>query len=96
MLAAVLERIIVEIVLLDRLERIPLIFVQQLVGEVRGWRREISGASGRVEFRELPLLWPPTHRPQGFTLSPLDLRGIGATAALEVKVLTNCVVKQAH
>ena len=31
-----------------------------------------------------------------FTLSPLDLRGIGATAALEVKVLTNCVVKQAH
>jgi hypothetical protein len=37
-----------------------------------------------------------TDRTKRLALKPLDLSGIGSALALEVKMLTNCVVKQAH
>ncbi|MGO9902949.1 MAG: hypothetical protein ACLP0J_25405 [Solirubrobacteraceae bacterium] len=42
------------------------------------------------------ILGSTAHGPERFTLSALDLSGVTATATLQVEVLTNCVVKQAH
>jgi hypothetical protein len=49
-----------------------------------------------IKLSERLILGPASHWPERFTLSSLDLRGVSATAALQVEVLTNCVVKQAH